>query len=292
MNWFRAYDQMVDDPKMLKLSVELRWRKIELMCIANRQSTRGTLPDIEDIAIHMRISVQDAEGILETMIRMGHVDRNKETQVLSVHGWNERQFKSDNTTERSHKSKAKKKEQDDENSGNVPMSYRGNVYMSNGGNGLAGAIRTEQNRADTEQSRAGNVDDSGSNSLEPEDPVQVPDWMPIDQWMDFVSMRVDMGKADPDKPWSRVAAKNAIGKLTNAKTKGHDVADILRDSVINRWQGIWIPKTLPNLAFNQANRNSGDSLANLHDATGESALNMAPSDLRRLRIAQQNAGAN
>jgi len=245
MRWFRIYDEILDDPKVLKLSLDMRWHYVAMMCIANKENKGGTLPDIEDVGIRLRTSTDEAKRIVQVLVAGGVLDRDAETQVLSVHGWSSRQFKSDDVTQRSSRSKAKKRERSHDENRNVPMKWMGNVVLPKGGNGPR-TCATEQNRTDTEQiQNRYNADRVSDDHLGQEDPVEVPDWMPIDQWMDFCEMRVDMAKSDPSREWTRTAAKNAIGKLATFRAKGHDVSNILRDSVINRWRGIWEPKSAP-----------------------------------------------
>lgn len=108
MDWFRLYDSIIDDPKVIRLSEETRWFYVAIMCISSRQTERGTLPDLPDIAIHLRISEARAGKILDTLILAGLIDVSPGGGGRSVHGWDKRQFKTDDATSRWRKYKERK----------------------------------------------------------------------------------------------------------------------------------------------------------------------------------------
>jgi hypothetical protein len=108
MKWFRLYDDIIDDPKILRLSPEFRWNYVGILCVSSRQSVRGTLPSAGDIAIHLRLTEAKVIRTIEALIAAGLIDQDPATKALSIHGWDERQYRSDNSTERWHKHKEKK----------------------------------------------------------------------------------------------------------------------------------------------------------------------------------------
>jgi hypothetical protein len=108
MRWLRLYDDVLDDPKVQRLSPELFKHWINLLCLANKGSPRGAIPtDLDDLSFRLRVSVDEATQILVRLSEAGLLERDDENR-LHPHGWDQRQFKSDNTTERVNKWRARK----------------------------------------------------------------------------------------------------------------------------------------------------------------------------------------
>jgi hypothetical protein len=126
MHWFRVYNEIIDDPKVISLSWELRWRFIEVLSISSRQTERGTLPDTKTIAIHMRTSQERCENVLQQLAAAGLIDANPETKSLRVHSWDKRQFRSDSVSERT----ARWRERFRERAKNVPVNVPASVSVS------------------------------------------------------------------------------------------------------------------------------------------------------------------
>ncbi len=135
MHWFRVYHDIIDDPKVLQLSAEIRWYNVGILAICSRQSSRnpqgyrsvssdnpqeipkdtdryppGILPKLADIATHLRLRKTKALRVIRTLIQAGLIDQqfngSKEDTKLYVHGWSERQFKSDDVNARVRKHRA------------------------------------------------------------------------------------------------------------------------------------------------------------------------------------------
>lgn len=110
-----------------------------ILCVSSRQDPAGTLPELGDIAIHLRVSEHKAESMMAALTAAGLVDKCKPDNTFAVHGWDKRQFPSDNVTERTRRYKERAKGDTGERS------------RERSGNGL------EQNRERTEQRESGNV---------------------------------------------------------------------------------------------------------------------------------------
>jgi DnaD/phage-associated family protein len=68
--WIKLYDEILDDPKMGRLSDGAYRLCINLFLLANRQESRdGSLPDIEDIAWALRLSNDEAQQYLAELER-------------------------------------------------------------------------------------------------------------------------------------------------------------------------------------------------------------------------------
>ena len=98
MKWFRMYSEVLHDPKVQKLSPALFKAWVNLLCLANDTEPRGTLPSVSDIAFALRVSETAARNTLRQLCEAGLFDDDNGT--VTAHGWNTRQKKSDNVTER------------------------------------------------------------------------------------------------------------------------------------------------------------------------------------------------
>jgi hypothetical protein len=106
--WFRMYSDVLDDPKVQKLSPELFKAWVNLLCLASRND--GVLPPLEDIAFALRMSQDVTVTVTAELVTRGLLD---ECDGLSPHNWNERQFKSDtpeSAAERKRKQRAREKQ--------------------------------------------------------------------------------------------------------------------------------------------------------------------------------------
>ena len=61
-----------------------------------------------------------------------------------------------------------------------------------------------------------------------------PDWLPKEQWNDYVEMRVKIRKPLTDK-----AKTLAVGKLKKLAEEGHDPGEVLNQSTIGSYQGLF-----------------------------------------------------
>lgn len=99
--WLRLYDEVLDDPKVQKLSGDDFKAWINLLCLARRHD--GILPDLEAIAFALRMSVDGARTVLERLLNGTLIDRRSggvDGAHYAPHGWDKRQYKSDGSTER------------------------------------------------------------------------------------------------------------------------------------------------------------------------------------------------
>lgn len=69
----------------------------------------------------------------------------------------------------------------------------------------------------------------------------LPEWLDRNDWDDYKQHRKDI-----KKPLNKSAENRALAKLTRMKKAGHDVRDILNESIINGWSGLFEPKRQSN----------------------------------------------
>lgn len=114
MQWFRFYSEALDDPKVQRLPGDLFKAWVNLLCLANEQAERGTLPSLDDIAFRLRLDYQKAEDALLGLKRAGLLELDQETDSYVIHAWAKRQPPSDidsTATERKRRERERKTQQ-------------------------------------------------------------------------------------------------------------------------------------------------------------------------------------
>jgi hypothetical protein len=94
--WWRAYDEAVDDPKLILLTDRQHRVWFNLCCINSKNG--GTLPTLAVIAVQLRMKPDKAKHAVAELVALGLVDAIE--GGFAMHNWNARQFKSDVSTER------------------------------------------------------------------------------------------------------------------------------------------------------------------------------------------------
>lgn len=102
--WWRAYEEMLDDPKVQRLEPSLFKFWINTLCLASRFG--GTLPPAADVAFALRLDEAAARASLDHLIAAGLVEQT-EAGALRPHNWERRQYRSDTSTERVRKHRSK-----------------------------------------------------------------------------------------------------------------------------------------------------------------------------------------
>lgn len=100
--WVRLYRNSLHNPKLVTLGERAHLTWYRLLSIADDD---GNLPQIRYIAADLRMSVQDAELILADLVGAGLVDASYGNGPISfrMHDWDEHQYKSDSSAERTRK---------------------------------------------------------------------------------------------------------------------------------------------------------------------------------------------
>lgn len=123
MQWFRFYSEALDDPKVQRLTGDLFKVWVNLLCLANEQEERGTLPLADDIAFRLRLDDQKARDALNGLRRAGLLEYNTDTDKYRVHAWDKRQFASDDSTERVRRFREKQRETANETERNASETF-------------------------------------------------------------------------------------------------------------------------------------------------------------------------
>lgn len=91
-----------------------------------------------------------------------------------------------------------------------------------------------------------------------QDPFALPDWVPVDEWQAFLKMR-DKIKAPPTDEALRLLVK----KLDELRTSGNDPGEVLEQSTMQNWRGIFEVRKSRNEQRNgNGNSNWGASSGN------------------------------
>jgi hypothetical protein len=137
-SWFRVYNSLVDDPKVRKLPDGMVTSLLWLWCIAGQND--GVLPPIDDVAFKLRCTTAKAAEIITKLVKAELFDNDGGT--FRPHNWDTRQYKTD-TADPKGAGRAKKYRDKKRDASRVTQRDE-NVRDE----------RPEQNRAESEQSRA------------------------------------------------------------------------------------------------------------------------------------------
>jgi hypothetical protein len=114
--WFRFYDEVVNDPKVQRLSGDKFKTWVNLLCLASGNG--GILPSVSDMSFALRISEQKLGTIIQEFCEMQLIDKI-EPSGFAPHNWNGRQFKSDVSNDRVKRFRERKRNVTPSN-GNAP----------------------------------------------------------------------------------------------------------------------------------------------------------------------------
>ncbi len=89
--------------------------------------------------------------------------------------------------------------------------------------------------------------------------INIPDWMNLEDWNDFVQHRIDLHKADKRSPiLTKTSAKKMINTLVKLEQDQTGAAkEAMNISIINGWKGVFPPK-----ATKQTKTSGTDELLN------------------------------
>ena len=94
--WFRMYDELLDDPKVQRLSGDDFKAWVNILCLASRNE--GALPPVQDIAFALRLDARKAAAMFDRLQSAGLIVAVDD--AFMPNKWNARQYKSDVSTDR------------------------------------------------------------------------------------------------------------------------------------------------------------------------------------------------
>lgn len=122
-NWFRFYDDAVNDPKIIDLPDDLYRAWVNLLCIAAKND--GVLPEMKHIALVLRVKPAKAAAIIARLVGAELIDNHD--GIFAPHNWQGRQFKSDDSGPRVKRHREKLRNAKRNGSGNVTVTEDGNA---------------------------------------------------------------------------------------------------------------------------------------------------------------------
>jgi len=99
MQWFRFYNEALDDPKVQTLDGDTFKAWVNLLCLCARNN--GLPRSINEISFALRLSVNDCLTVVERLSNATLLDRRNggvDGMHYAIHGWEKRQYKSDTST--------------------------------------------------------------------------------------------------------------------------------------------------------------------------------------------------
>ena len=87
------------------------------------------------------------------------------------------------------------------------------------------------------------------NTTPPNPPTKIPDWLDSDTWNGFISYRKEI-----KKPMTEKAQSLAIGKLEKWRLTGSDPTEIINQSIMNGWTGLFELKVNGNATHQQTHK--------------------------------------
>jgi hypothetical protein len=135
MKWFRLWHDLVDNQKIQTLPPAVFMGYINSLCIASRNTPRGTLPKLPKYAFQMRMSQNEAQKMLEKLESRGFLHKTEDG--YSIHDWEEHQRNSDNIAVRVQRHREKS---------NVTGNVTGNVSETEAETDFGAQNREEETR--------------------------------------------------------------------------------------------------------------------------------------------------
>lgn len=105
--WFRMYAEVLDDPKVQRLSGDDFKGWVNLLCLTAKHD--GVLPNLEDIAFALRIDLKRAQKLVDRLIAAVLIV--PEGSAIKPNKWDQRQYKSDVSTDRVKRFRERSKKQ-------------------------------------------------------------------------------------------------------------------------------------------------------------------------------------
>ncbi len=234
MNWFRVYHDIIDDPKILAMPRVYRWHVIELLAVSSRQPRRGLLPTPDELALHLRVTTKRINQIIKMLIDHKFIDASEDWSILKIHGWENRQFKSDDISARSKPAMQRSRERSQEPELNVHVNDHVTLHETFPPRSPLGPLDVPPEPP------------LNPPIIPPETPHHpppprggvvefvLPDWITHQDWEDYLAMRLRIRK-----PATSRAKELVIAKLNRLRAEGNDPNEVLQQSILSCHQSVW-----------------------------------------------------
>lgn len=145
-HWIKLYTEIVNDPKMGRLSNREFRTCINLFCLAGIIDEDGSLPDPEDIAWQLRICLDDLKADLGALAAVGILEQTPDG--WRVRKWDDRQAKAPSDQPAEVLKRVTKHRNSKRNETVTPLQSEGNEKVTQ-----LEKNRSDQNREETEEIR-------------------------------------------------------------------------------------------------------------------------------------------
>ncbi len=108
--------------------------------------------------------------------------------------------------------------------------------------------------------------------------MELPAWLDADLWVEFRSARKKM-----KSPMTEYAEKLLIGKLEKLKAQGYNVREIVEESIMRGWSGLFPPRDKPPCAAPLQAKPAPVTLRDFERAAKDSPIALqALADMKRM----------
>jgi hypothetical protein len=219
--WFRHYAGMMRDDKLVRVAIRskqtierVQWVWGAILESAAEIDDNGRYDvDAAEVAYFLRADEGDISAILGSLSEAGRVADG------SVVHWGDRQFSSDRSKDRVAAHRERKRAEN-----------RGDRVTSEDGNGVVTLHKRHCNSPETETE----LDTEKKKTPLPPKGADLPDWIPADEWAGYERMRKTIRK-----PLTIDARKLAFSELAKLRAAGNEPAEVLNQSILNSWQGLF-----------------------------------------------------
>ena len=217
--WLKMWSSSLDSEKIQSLSGDQFKAWMNLLWIALRHDHDGDLPPLPSVAFQARVSVQDATEMLRIQVELGLIEKNRNS--YRIHDWKHWQGNGKSDAER--KAESRDRSRDMSHNGHTPDDAD-LIAQSQTCHNLAGAKTKTKTKTKTEREKA----------AAPPDDFPLPDWLPRQDWQDWLTMRWKI-----KEPLDEMQMAKVIRKLERFRSEGQDPLAILEAAVIGNYQGLF-----------------------------------------------------
>ena len=219
--WLSLWDKTLDTPKVQRLPGDTFKGWVNLLCLANRQAESGRLPSMPDIAFALRMEVSATERLIDDLVNANLIDRKG--KVLTMHDWDDHQQTGRTNAERAREYRERKRLE--------ALAERTPSAQPNDDS------RTELDNS-TEQENTKNPPNPPTRRAPRRGGMLIdfvlPAHIPENDWNDWLAMR--KAKRAPTTIGAMVKAVKDLDKL---RAEGHVPADVLQQSTLRGWTGLF-----------------------------------------------------
>lgn len=240
MQWFRLYDDLIFNAKAQALQPKLFKHWISILCLASRNTPRGTLPSMERVSFALHTTITRASLIVQSLIDLRFIEKDN-----TIHDWTQCQYESDDSAARKRKQRSQSVKQEspvtvtppdtDSDTEQIQKGKKPSVSLLPSGNG-APKYSPEFERFWGQSSKRGSKLEAGRAWValrpSPELQAQIQDgmeeWQQSEQWQDE-SKQPHVGRWLKRRGWEEVVPRRLIVEASNGNGNRHKHSERCRE---------------------------------------------------------------